>query len=211
MSKFDWRLQGTEIACCSCDWGCPCQFNSFPTRGDCKAAAAMHIDKGHYEDIDLSGLRWATIFSWPKAIHEGNGECLPIVDERASEAQRRALLAIMSGETSEPGATVFSVFASTMTKMHEPVFAAIDFDIDHDTGIGHFSVPGILRAESTPITNPTTGERHRAKVVLEKGFEFLEADFVGSNVEARGPIRLDWQGRHGHIVRMDMTPSGPLS
>jgi hypothetical protein len=37
------------------------------------------------------------------------------------------LAGILSGHDTEPGATVFNVFASTLEKVHEPMFAPIEF------------------------------------------------------------------------------------
>jgi len=97
----------------------------------------MQIDEGNFDGISLDGLRWAAMFAWPKAIHEGNGEALLILDERADEAQREALLDILSGKTSVPGATVFSVFASTLSTLHDPVTAHIEFELDRENWTGH--------------------------------------------------------------------------
>ena len=83
IAYIDWRVRGPEIANCNCDWGCPCQFNALPTRGNCRAMTAMRIDEGHFGDVSLSGLGWVGMFAWPKAIHEGGGEALVVIDERA--------------------------------------------------------------------------------------------------------------------------------
>jgi hypothetical protein len=64
-------------------------------------------------------MKIAFVFSWPGAVHEGKGKCLPIVDEGASEEQRKALLTLMSGQESDPFATMFNVYASTMETVHE--------------------------------------------------------------------------------------------
>ncbi len=210
MTHFDWRIRGPEISTCNCDWGCPCQFNSLPTHGNCRAGVAMRIDEGHFGDVSLNDLHWAALFAWPKAIHEGNGEALLILDERAGEAQREALLAILSGETSTPGATMFSVFASTLTKLHDPVVAPILFEADFDAWTGEFSVPGYIEAKAAPITNPVSGESHQAKVTLPGGFEYHEAEFVSSRTNAAGPIPLDWVDGHGHLCMLHMAPSGPI-
>src|SRR5258706_3832550 len=109
-----WVFRGREFANCNCAYGCPCQFNALPTHGNCAAVVGIQIDTGHHGETKLDGLRLAGVFAWPGPIHEGNGEAFPIVDQRATPAQRDALLRIMSGQDTDPGATMFSVFASTL-------------------------------------------------------------------------------------------------
>ena len=210
MTNVDWLITGPEISTCNCDWGCPCQFNSLPTHGNCRAGVAMRIDEGYFGETRLDGLLWSAMFAWPQAIHEGNGEALVILDENANQAQREALLSILSGESSVPGATMFSVFAATLTTMHEPVIAPIRFEVDHDEWTGHFEIPGYIDAHAAPITNPVSGESHRARVVLPEGFEYREAEFVSSRTTGQGPVPLDWTDGHGHICMIHMTPSGPV-
>ena len=88
----------------------------------------MIIDEGIYGDVDLGGLHIAALFKWPGPIHEGKGEALAYVDERADEAQRAALLTIMTGGDTDPFATVFAVFASTIGTMYEPRFVPFDLE-----------------------------------------------------------------------------------
>ncbi len=147
MPMIDWMLRGPEIATCNCAYGCPCQFNALPTHGDCKATVAMRIDQGHFGKTKLDGLRWAGIFAWPGPIHEGHGEAQPIVDERASPEQREALLKIMSGQESVPGATYFQVFSTMIDKFHEPLFKPIHFEADVGKATGSFRVDGVVEFE----------------------------------------------------------------
>ena len=56
------------------------------------------------------------------ALHEGNGQGQPIIDERATPAQREALFAIMSGQNSAEG-TLFNIFSLIVSKTHDPIFA----------------------------------------------------------------------------------------
>jgi hypothetical protein len=60
MAFVEWNMQGTELANCNCNWGCPCQFNSLPDKGHCRAHAFIQIDKGHFGDVKLDDLRWAS-------------------------------------------------------------------------------------------------------------------------------------------------------
>ena len=109
-----WEIQCRELINCNCAYGCPCQFNDLPSKGFCEAMGAIAVDKGRYGDVRLDGLKLAVVFKWPGAIHEGKGKCQPIVDARASPQQREALLKIMTGQDTEPFATMFAVFATTL-------------------------------------------------------------------------------------------------
>ena len=93
---------------------------------------AISIEKGHFGEVPLDGLKIGVVFSWPGPIHEGKGKCQPIVDSKASPQQREALLKIMSGQETEPFATMFSVFAATMETVYEPIFTRIDYNVNVD-------------------------------------------------------------------------------
>lgn len=208
MPLIEWRMRGPEIANCNCDWGCPCQFNALPTGGHCRAMAAMRVDEGYFGDVDLSGLAWAGMFAWPGAIHEGGGEAFVVIDRSATEPQRNALLTILSGGETEPGATIFNVFATVIDTMHEPAFLHIDFSIDLDKREGSVRIEGLMQTRTEPIRNPVTGDEHRVRVVLPSGFEYREAEFASGDTTAAGPINLEWTGRHAHVAMLDLTTHG---
>ena len=115
MAFTEWTMQGVEFINCNCAWGCPCQFNSLPTHGDCRALGFGQIEQGHYGNVPLDGLRWGVLLAWPKAIHLGNGTSQALVDERADAHQRAALEAIIQGRDTDPGTLIWQVFATTMT------------------------------------------------------------------------------------------------
>ena len=208
MAFVDWRMRGPEITSCNCAWGCPCQFNALPTHGDCRAIVAMRIDSGHFGDTDLGGLIWCGMFAWPKAIHEGNGEALVVITPEANEAQRQALLTVLSGQETEPVATIFNVFSTTLTKMHDPVFAPIDFQLDIDRRSGGIRIEGMVDTRIEPLRNPVTGAEHRARVVLHHGFEYLEAEYASGDTKASGAVPLNWSKSHAHVAMLDLSTTG---
>jgi hypothetical protein len=210
MATIDWMIRGPQISTCNCDFSCPCQFNALPTRGDCRATIAMEIEEGHFGDTDLSGVRWAASAAWPGAIHEGHGEIQAVIDESTSEAQRDGLLTILAGRETEPGATIFNVFAAVLETIHHPLFLPIRFQADIAKGTGSFAIEGFAKGSVEPIRNPVTGAPHRARVTLPEGFEYHEAEFVSSTTRAEGLISHDWAGRHGHLAMLHMTPKGPV-
>lgn len=203
-----WTLKGREYVSCNCAYGCPCQFNSMPTYGNCHAVAMIDVEEGHHGQTRLDGLRFGMIVSWPGAIHEGRGEVVPIVDARASPEQRGALLRIMSGLDTKPGATLFQVFSATFDKIHDPVFSEIDFDVDVDGRTARLLVPGWIEASGEPIRNPVTGEKHRARINLPNGFEYDVCEVGSGTARTQGPITLAIDASHAQFARLHMTESG---
>ena len=208
MSFIDWRMRGPELANCNCDWGCPCQFNALPTRGNCRAMTAMRVDQGYFGDIDLSGTSWVGMFAWPGPIHEGHGEAFVVIDENATDAQRSALLTILTGGETEPGATIFNVFATVIDTLHAPPFLPLAMDVDLEARTGSVHVPGIIDTLAEPIRNPVTGEDHRVQVTLPHGFEYRQAEFASGATKASGPVALEWSGRHAHVAMLDLSTHG---
>ena len=71
------------------------QFNALPDKGFCEAVASYQITQGHFGDVPLDGLRAAAVWHFPGAVHEGNGTMQLIIDERADDRQRDALVKIL--------------------------------------------------------------------------------------------------------------------
>lgn len=166
-----WEIRGKELINCNCSYGCPCQFNALPTKGHCEAMGAFSIEKGHYGDIPLDGLKLAVVFQWPGPIHEGPGKVQLIVDQKADARQRDAVLKIMTGQDTDPFATMFSVFASTVDEVYEPLARPIEFDVDVERRRGTVNVEGVFETRGEPIRNPVTGAEHQARIELPHGFE----------------------------------------
>lgn len=203
-----WMIRGREFANCNCDYGCPCQFNALPTHGNCWATVGIQIDQGHHGATKLDGLRVACIFRYPGPIHKGNGEAQPIVDKRASEAQRNALLRIMSGQDTRPGATMFQVFSSMLTKVHDPVFTDIDFAIDIDKRRAHLRVAGYIEQRGEPILNPVTGAEHRVRIEQVGGFEFKKAEIGRGWTMASGPVAYELSDSYGQFAELHLCQDG---
>jgi hypothetical protein len=193
MAYVDWLIKGPKIASCNCDYGCPCEFNGRPTRGVCEGLEAHRIEQGHFGELPLDGLVVAARYRWPGPVHEGGGVAQGIIDARATEAQRAALLKILGGQEQEP-TTVFNIYGSTVAKELEPVFAPIEFACDIAARTGRLVVPGVMHLTIEPIRNPVTGAPHRALIRLPEGFEFREAE-VGSGTFRGEGDDLGFQNR----------------
>jgi hypothetical protein len=208
MTDAKWTIHGREFANCNCAYGCPCQFNALPTHGNCTAVVGMQIDTGHHRDTKLDGLRIAGVFSWPGPIHLGNGQAFPIVDKRADPAQRDAILRIMSGQDTKPGATMFNVFASMLTKLHDPVFTDIDFEVDVKQRRARLKVAGYIEQRGEPIVNPITGAEYRGAIVLDGGFEYTRAEMGRGWSKTEGPIKVDLADSYGQFAELHLCQDG---
>jgi hypothetical protein len=208
MENIKWKMKGTGVNNCNCNYGCPCQFNSLPTHGDCRAYTAMHIDEGHFGDVRLDGLNWVMTWGWPGAVHQGNGTCQAIIDERADKKQREALTKILHGEESEPGSTFLHVFSTTMSKTHEPLFKPIELSADIDARTASLRVPGVVEASVEPIVNAKTGQPTRSRIDLPNGFEFKKAEVASGKVKATGDVNLDLDKTHCHLAEYHLTSHG---
>lgn len=207
MAYTDWNIKTRQLATCSCNYGCPCEFNAPPTRTPCEGVMALEIVEGYFGDVRLDGLRVAGVYRWPGPVHEGRGTWWSIIDKRATEEQIAALFKILGGEEQEP-TTGFSIYASTIENEPEPIFADIDFDWDIDSATGRFAVSGVLEAKLEPIKNPVTGADHRAAIRLPEGFEFREGEMASSSFWSKGELDQKHGNRYGVLTYVTYGPYG---
>lgn len=203
-----WGIKGREFGNCNCDYSCPCQFNALPTNGHCRGLAVFDIEQGFHGSTRLDGLKAAAIFRWPGPIHQGKGEAMHVLDARATQQQREALLRILRGEDTDPGATVFQVFASTCETMHPPLVAEIDFELDIEGRTARAKIENVMETRGAPIVNPVTGGEHRVRIVQPKGFEFAEAEIGRGWSKATGPIDFELADSYGQFAHIHLCQNG---
>jgi hypothetical protein len=208
MAFVEWKMQGTEVSNCNCATGCPCQFNSLPTHGNCRAHAFIQIDKGHFGDVKLDGLRWGILAAWPGAVHQGSGTFMTVIEERADTKQRAAIEAISHGKETDPGSLIWQVFSTTVTNFLPTQFKPIDLALDVEARTARLRVPGLLECTVDPIKNPVTGDPQRVYVTLPNGFEFTQAEFASGKAKSNGAIELAFDNTHAHLAPIHWSTHG---
>lgn len=203
-----WTIQADEFGNCNCDYGCGCQFNALPTHGDCKAIVTYRIDRGHHGDVALDGLSCGAMYRWPGPVHEGDGEMQLILDERADEAQRRALETIMTGGDTEEMATMWWIFHAMCPTRHDTLTAPFEVDIDVEARRARVRVAGVYEASGRPIRNPVTGADHRVRIDLPNGFEYAIAEIGSGTSRSEGPIALDLDDSYGQFAHLHLSNGG---
>ena len=171
---MDWELKGTVIVACNCDYGCPCNFNALPTKGKCEGTWTWHVERGTFGETSLDDLNFTVCVNWPGAIHEGNGEALILVDERADEAQRNAIETLIGGDAGGP----WGVLAWTWPTIHGPKPVAYDLHLD---GVKtRVKAGNSYEVVSETIKNPVSGAEVHPGATLPEGIVFKEAEFGSS-------------------------------
>lgn len=161
-----WALRGRGYEYCNCDFGCGCNFGGFPSSkdGSCRALVGMEITSGSRGEVDLSGVKCAAILDWPKAIHEGNGKCVFIVDPSTTDEQVGALAEIFSGQL---GGMPWELLGPTFQVVG---LQKVPITIAGEGRKRTFTAEGIGEGRGDTFKNPVTGEDHVAYVDLPDGF-----------------------------------------
>jgi hypothetical protein len=196
---IDWFIEGVEFSNCNCDYGCPCQFELRPTHGHCRGFEVIRIDKGHFGDVRLDGLHMALLYAWPGAVFEGGGAIQAIVEERADEAQRYALVTVLYGGETEEAKTHWWVYHAMASTVHDPLFAPIELAVDMEARRARVSIPGVLESSGRPILSPATGAEHRVQIAIPDGIEFELADIASASTKSGGKIKLDLEDTFGQF------------
>jgi hypothetical protein len=84
-----WSIKADYAGSCSCEVTCQCFFGTPPPLGYCETTGLVELKRGHYGDVDLSGLSvvYATSFAkWMKIY----------VSEHATDAQLEILPSVIA-------------------------------------------------------------------------------------------------------------------
>jgi hypothetical protein len=116
----------------------------------------------------------------------------------------------MSGQDTEPFATMFAVFATTFETVFEPIVTDIDFDVDVDARRGKVNARDVLEMNGEPIKNPVTGEEHRARIDLPHGFEYEIAEMGSASGRSIGNLALTLKDSYAQFARLHLNNQGPI-
>ena len=191
--KVPCYLKGVFVAGCSCDWGCPCNFEAPPTKGFCEGGGIWHIEQGHYGNVPLDGLRLGGFAHSPAALHLGNVTLLVLVDDRA-DAQQRAAIEAMFPTT--PPFSIFYSLTSTFLGFHY-----VPIEVQLNGTRSRVTIPGTLELALAPIINPVTGEEEPATLLKPKGFTSQLQELCATAVLrfTKEGLSYDHSGKYGEF------------
>ena len=172
------------------------------THDHCTSIQVYRIDEGHFGDTRLDGLKFALFIRSGKVMSDGNWIFAGIVDEKANDAQRKALAAIVSGEAGGPPAMIREALVSDFRGVefradrvqHERAFAAPPRSRDTLS----FAIEGVpsKSEKGSPLFIDNTEHPANQRVALAQSTE-LHVHGFGLDVDLEG------KGNNGHFAPFD--------
>jgi hypothetical protein len=201
-----WRMKAKYYEACNCDYGCPCNMSGFPTYGKCEGSVSFAVTEGDKDGVDLTGAKVVGAVKWPGAIHEGNGNMVVFID--ANEEQRDALVAILTAQ--DPGLP-WEILAMTVSEIHGPFFESIEIE-DNGTD-SRIRVGDKFDVTMQTFTDPVTGDKHEAHMVLPNGFIFQDgriATTAVNRVDADG-VAYDHSGKNAFYAEVEWSSENRMA
>jgi hypothetical protein len=99
---MSYQLEGRLLEVCTCNVLCPCWVGEDPDGGTCDGTLAWHVDKGTVSGVDVSGRTIVILCHIPGNILKGNWNVRIYVDDKASSAQKDALVNVWTGKLGGP-------------------------------------------------------------------------------------------------------------
>ena len=194
MPTSSWQVAGQYYETCSCDFLCPCaltQLTARPSKGSCTFAMGFRIDQGSFGALSLDGLGFIIVGFTPEEMAKGNWSAGVIVDERASAAQRDAIVAIASGAAGGPMSALSGMITNFVGVEAAPIRFEQDgvtWSVNAATFVSMSATPamGIDPAATEPLQLRNTGHPANSNFSLARA--------VQSQVSAFG---LSWNDRSG--------------
>ncbi|MBO6719818.1 MAG: DUF1326 domain-containing protein [Rhizobiaceae bacterium] len=200
MRQKNWALKGELVLSCNCTVFCPCVLslgNHPPSEGYCQTWAGFRIDKGHYDDVDLSGINLGLVMEIPGYMSRGNWTAGLFLDERASIYAEKAIGRIFSGKAG--GTTgLLDILVGQFLGIER---APITYEVKDRTRI--FQIPKIIDGAVTPIPgNDGQGDTVITNSQYWIASEIIVAKSDKSRMRAFGR-NWNFAGRSAEICKLD--------
>ncbi|MCW2626455.1 DUF1326 domain-containing protein [Mycobacterium sp.] len=188
-----WKLRGTYVETCSCDFFCPCNFNmaNGADYDRCRATLVFNITDGDVDGTDVGGLAVVVIADTPKVMTEGNWRLGTVIDAKASDEQAEKLQAVFSGELGGPMAALGPLIGENLGVQRSPIEVRDD-GVRHSVRIG--DTTGFDVEDVVPF-GVETGEPARVTGIFHPaGSEFRVAKATSADISLFG---VEYQGKSG--------------
>jgi hypothetical protein len=166
-------------------------FGQNCTHERCVGYWAIRIDAGQFADVSLDGVRAVVAFDAPQHMIEGNWTEVLLIDEDATQVQRSALEAILTGRVGGPWEKL-SQFVGKWLATRYPSIEFVD-----EEAVKTVRIPSLLRS----VVSRIRGRDRNKPVLFENIFNQIHAPTqvlaIGTSEYDDGTIRMSTSKTHG--------------
>jgi hypothetical protein len=188
-----WKIRGTYVETCSCEFFCPCNFNlaNGADYDRCRATLVFNITHGDIEGTDVSGLVVVVIADTPKVMTDGNWRLGTVIDSRADDEQAEKLRGVFSGELGGPMAALGPLVTENLGVQRAPIDVREE-GLLHSVRIGDTTS---LEVEDVVPFGMESGEPARVTGIFHPaGSEFRVAKAKSADISLFG---IEYRGKSG--------------
>ncbi len=168
---MSWYLNAQLIESCSCTMLCPCWFGPAELmvmdQGWCASPLLFRIEEGDAAGVDLAGQTVVVAADFPgPTLYDGNGTARVYIDEKSTEAQRKALESIFQGKWGGP----MSILGGLMSTWLSSQYLPIEIHEEGDTTTATVGTVG--RIESSLLKSEAGEQMHLQNAGFTVAFQF---------------------------------------
>jgi hypothetical protein len=139
---------------------------------------------------------------WGGLVPGNTDDIQPLIDERASEEQRDALLQILSGQN---GGTFFEVLAFVAPNVKEPLYLPIEFEADLEKRSANIRYGDVVETNTETLRGIDPPDPYRILIKIPGGMEYTneagEAEVASAKrIKSTGAIPFDIENGHSSLA-----------
>jgi hypothetical protein len=144
-----YTIQGRLLEVCTCAAICPCWIGEDPDGGTCDSSMAWYVDSGTVRGVDVSDRCIALTVFIPGNVLAGHWKAVVYVDDRCTQEQQDALLAVFTGALGGPIADLAALIGEVVAVERAPMTFTVE------EGEGMLKVGDSIEARLAPFRGAT--------------------------------------------------------
>ena len=144
-----YTIEGRLLEVCTCAAICPCWVGEDPDGGTCDSSLSWYVDAGTVRGVDVSDRCIALSVHIPGNVLAGNWKAVVYVDDRCTEEQQEALLAVFTGALGGPIADLAALIGEVVAVERAPMTFTVE------DGEGTLRVGSVVEAHLAPFQGAT--------------------------------------------------------
>ena len=188
-----WHARGLIFENCSCQAVCPghVHFDQLCYNDRCIGYWAIRFDEGAFDGVDLAGTKALIAYDCPPHMIDGDWTERIIIDEQASDRQREAIEAILTGRAGGPWEVLARFVGTQLETRYLPI------EIEEGEKTKRVRIDGVLDSEVLELKGRDRSEPVTFRNMYNQIHPPEQVIGKGSSTYDDGDIRFANDDTHG--------------